>query len=134
MVSRWKKSVAGNPAAWARMKVRQWVPVPRGAGPRRVAVRMRRMVPAPIWSPRRVSSPWMRRCPQRGFSRARRMTSSRSSLSMRGRPGRLGEVQFLVIKRRCQARRVAGGGGGGGGRWGGGGGGGGGRGGGGGDE
>ena len=39
---------------------------------------------------RGVSSPWMRRCPQRGFSRARRMTSSRSSLSMRGRPGQLG--------------------------------------------
>ena len=36
MVSRWKKSVASSPAAWARRKVRQWVSVPRGAGPRRV--------------------------------------------------------------------------------------------------
>jgi hypothetical protein len=33
MVSRWKKSVASSPAAWALRNVRQWVSVPRGAGP-----------------------------------------------------------------------------------------------------
>ena len=65
MVSRWKKSVASSPAAWARRNVGHWVSIPRGAGPRRAPVRMRRIVPAPTWCPRRVSSPWMRRCPQR---------------------------------------------------------------------
>jgi len=34
MVSRWKKSVASNPAAWALRNVRQGVSIPGGAGPR----------------------------------------------------------------------------------------------------
>jgi hypothetical protein len=52
------------------------VSVPRGAGPRYATVKIRRMVPVPMWCPRRVSSPWMRRCPQRGYSlRALRTTA-----------------------------------------------------------
>jgi hypothetical protein len=37
---------------------------------------MRRIVPVPIRCPSRTSSPWTRRCPQRGFSRASRRTNS----------------------------------------------------------
>jgi hypothetical protein len=48
------------------------------------------MVPAPTGWPGPTSSSWMRRCPQRGFSRARRTTRSRRSSSIRGRPGRWG--------------------------------------------
>jgi 3-phenylpropionate/trans-cinnamate dioxygenase alpha subunit len=54
------KSVASRPAAWVRRKVRQPVSVRRGAGRLRALVRMRRMVPAPMWWPSRVSSPWTR--------------------------------------------------------------------------
>jgi len=69
---------------------------------------MRRIVPVPMWCPSRSSSAWMRRCAHRGFSRARRITSSRSVLSMRGRPTGFGKVHFLVMRRRCQASSVAG--------------------------
>jgi hypothetical protein len=56
-----KKSVAGSPAAWACRNVRQPVSGWRGGGPRRAAVRIRRMVPAPRRCPSPVSSPWIRR-------------------------------------------------------------------------
>jgi hypothetical protein len=45
IVSTWKKSHANSPVAWARRNARQ--SVSRGAGPRRVAARIRRIVPAP---------------------------------------------------------------------------------------
>jgi hypothetical protein len=49
-----------------------------------------RIVPSPMWWPSLASSPWTRRCSHRGFSRARRITSSRSALSIRGRPAGVG--------------------------------------------
>jgi hypothetical protein len=45
-----------------------------------------RIVPAPMRCPRPRSSPWMRRCPQRGFCLASRRTSSRISSGTGGRP------------------------------------------------
>jgi hypothetical protein len=51
---------------------------------------------------------WTRRWPHCGFSRVRRISSSRSALSMRGGPTWAGKVHFLVIRRRCQDSRVAG--------------------------
>jgi hypothetical protein len=65
--------------------VRQPVSVHRDAGAMRAVPRIRRIAPAPMRCPSRVSSPWMRRCPQRGFSRANRTTRSRSSSSIGGR-------------------------------------------------
>jgi hypothetical protein len=88
----------GGGSPWQQpgcLKVRQWVSIQQGAGPRCLAARMRRMVPVPMWCPSRVSSPWMRRCPQRGLSRASRMMSSRSSAPMRRRPGGLRIGPFL---------------------------------------
>jgi hypothetical protein len=66
------------------------VPARRGAGPRPAPARIRRIVPAPIGWPSARSSPWMRRCPQVGLSRARRITSVRRSSCTGGRPVRCG--------------------------------------------
>jgi hypothetical protein len=105
-VSTQKKSVANNPAACVRRNVRQLGPPRRGAGPTRALARIRRMVPAPTRWPSRRSSPWIRRCPHNGFSRANRSVRSRTSSLTRGRPGRLGYVHLLPTSRRCQASRV----------------------------
>jgi hypothetical protein len=79
-----------------------------GAGATPARCRMVHTVPAPIWYPRRHSSPWMRRYPQVGFSRASRSTNPRSSAAARGRPRRCGYVQRRRTRSRCQRSRVVG--------------------------
>jgi hypothetical protein len=66
-VSAGRKSHARIPDAWAARNCRQAGEVRCGAGVSPAAARIRRMVPAPIRWPRLRSSPWMRRCPHRGF-------------------------------------------------------------------
>jgi hypothetical protein len=44
-------------------------------------------VEAAIWWPSPISSPWMRRYPHRGFSRAIRSTGARIGWATGGRPG-----------------------------------------------
>jgi hypothetical protein len=56
-----------------------------------------------------MSSPVIRRYPHRGFSRASRRTSSRTSRLTRGRPGRRpGYVQRRATSRRCHTSSVSG--------------------------
>jgi hypothetical protein len=61
-------------------------------------------------TPSFVSSPWIRRCPQSGFSLARRTTSRAMLGTVGGRPGlrRLLVSYFLAASLRCQASNVAG--------------------------
>jgi hypothetical protein len=59
-------------------------------------------------TPRPRSSPWMRRCPQRGFCLASRRASSRISSGTGGRPVVFGQVHFFLTRRWCQASRVPG--------------------------
>ena len=66
------------------------------------------MVPAPTRWPSPTSSPWIRRWPHPGFSRARRTTRSRTSSLIQGRPGRFGYVQCRATRRRCQDISVPG--------------------------
>jgi hypothetical protein len=67
------------------------------------------IVVAPTRIPSLRSSPWIRTQPQRGFSRARRKTSSRRSLSSGGRPARRRRyVHFLRTSSRCQRKSVCG--------------------------
>lgn len=83
---------------------------PSWAGPAR-AVRSRvRIVVAATRIPSFRSSPSIRTQPQRGFSRARRRMSARSSASIGGRPGRpvFWYVHFLRTSSRCHRRSVAG--------------------------
>jgi hypothetical protein len=62
-----------------------------------------------ILRPSPTSSPWIRRYPQPGFSRAKRSTSSRTSTAVAGRPGRrCGYVQRRATSSRCQRSSVAG--------------------------
>ena len=71
--------------------------------------RIAQTVLAASLTPRPTSSPWIRRYPQPGFSRASRTTSSRTSAGMTGRPGRrCGYVQRRATSSRCQRRSVAG--------------------------
>jgi hypothetical protein len=107
-VSTCTKSHAKMPAACDVRNCRQVGDARRSAGPRPAAARIRRMVPSPIRCPRPSSSPRMRRCPHRGFSRANRTTKPRSSSGMGGRPTGLGYVQRLVTSRRCQVNKVPG--------------------------
>jgi hypothetical protein len=75
----------------------------------RAVPRIRRIAPAPMRCPSRASSPWMRRCPQRGFSRANRMTRSRSSSSIGGRRRvGSGNPHFRRTSRRCHLSSVPG--------------------------
>ena len=88
MVSRWKKSVASNPAAWARRNVRQWVSAARrGPDLRRGGCggwcRRRMVSEAGELALDAAVSPG-------GFSAARRMTSSRSSCRGAAGPVRVG--------------------------------------------
>jgi hypothetical protein len=62
----------------------------RGAGSMPELVRIFQTVEAPIWKPSPVSSPWIRRYPQVGFSMARRMIRARMPAGTAGRPGRTG--------------------------------------------
>ena len=61
-------------------------------------------------TPSLISSPWIRRCPHRGFSRARRTTRRAMLGTVGGRPGlrRLLVSYLLPASLRCQARSVAG--------------------------
>jgi hypothetical protein len=63
-----------------------------------------------IVTPSFASSPWIRRCPHSGFSRARRSTSRLIPARVGGRPGvrRLLVSYFFTASLRCQARIVAG--------------------------
>jgi hypothetical protein len=60
-VSRWKKSAAMMPSAWAVRNSRQLGPDRRGAGSKPAAVRISQTVDGAIGCPRRASSPWIRR-------------------------------------------------------------------------
>ncbi len=66
-VSACKKSHDRIQDAWEVRNCRQVGDVRRGAGLSPAAARIRRIVPSPMRWPRPRSSPWMRRCPQRGF-------------------------------------------------------------------
>ena len=59
----------------------------RGAGSRPAFLRMVQTVDAAIRWPSPTSSPWRRRYPHRGFSRAIRNTSARTVGDVVGRPG-----------------------------------------------
>jgi hypothetical protein len=74
-VSTCRKSHARIPAAWEARSCRQVGDARRGAGVSPAAARIRRIVPAPMRYPRLRSSPWMRRCPHRGFCLASCRTS-----------------------------------------------------------
>jgi hypothetical protein len=54
------------------------------------------------------SSPWMRRYPQRGFSRASCSTRARTSAGTSCRPAPFGQVHFFRARRQRQASRVPG--------------------------
>ena len=84
-----KKSQARIVWAWAVRNCCQLGPVRRGAGSTPARCRIFQTVLAAMGYPRRASSPCTRRCPQVGFSAARRPTSKRSSRSIGGRPGRV---------------------------------------------
>jgi hypothetical protein len=68
------------------------------------------MVDGATAMPSFTSSPWIRRWPHSGFSRARRTTSRRMSGVAEGRPGlrRLLVSYFLAASLQCQVRSVAG--------------------------
>lgn len=61
-------------------------PQRRGAGSMPAACRISQTVDGAMGCPSRAGSPWMRRRPQRGFSRARRSTRFFSAVAVGGRP------------------------------------------------
>jgi hypothetical protein len=67
---------------------RQAGPDRRGAGSMPAACRISHTVDAAIACPSRATSPWIRRWPQAGFSRAIRMISALTDVPVDGRPGR----------------------------------------------
>jgi hypothetical protein len=87
MVSTVKKSHAIVLCAWPRMNSRQEAPPRRPARPSPAPVRILRTLVGESWIPRPLSSPTIRSYPHRGFSRASRRTSSRTSRLTLGRPG-----------------------------------------------
>jgi len=96
-------------AAWARRNSRHPGPDLRGAGPSPGRASGRRTVVGDTGNPSLASSPPIRRCPQRGFSRASRSTRARTSAGTGGRP-RLpgGGRHFLRTSARCQRSSVRG--------------------------
>jgi hypothetical protein len=91
------------------MNSRQDGPPRRPAGPSPASVRSLRTLVAETTTPSPMSSPAIRRHPHRGFSRARRRTSSRTSRLIPGRPGRRpGYVQRRATSRRCHPSSVSG--------------------------
>ena len=96
LVAHCRKSHARIPDAWEARNCRQVGGARRGAGVSPAAARIRRIVPAPMRYPRPRSSPWMRRCPHRGFCPASRRTSSRISSGTGGRPAAFGIGPFLL--------------------------------------
>ena len=96
-------------AACARKNAGQLCSSRLGAGWIPAPFRIDQTVLAASLIPSPTSSPWMRRYPQPGFSRANCSTSSRSSAAVGGRPGRRGRyVQRRATSSRCQRRSVAG--------------------------
>jgi len=81
------KSHARMPHAWAFRSCRHVGDARRGAGPSPAAARIRRIAPSLARYPRSASSPWMRRYPQRGFSRASCPTRARTSFPSPPAPG-----------------------------------------------
>ena len=95
--------------AWTVRNCFQVGPARRGAGSIPARCRIFHTVLAATCRPSLASSPWIRRCPQVGFSAARRSTSARICGSIAGRPGRAwGYVQCRASSWRCQRSRVAG--------------------------
>ena len=109
-VSACRKSTARIPAAWACRNCRQVGPERRGAGSMPAACRICQTVDGATVTPSLVSSPWMRRCPHRGFSFARRTTRRVMPGPVGGRPGvrRLLVSYLPATSLRCQASSVAG--------------------------
>src|SRR6266542_3524076 len=95
-------------AACARKNTGQLCSSRLGAGSIPAPFRIDQTVLAASLIPSPTSSPWMRRYPQPGFSRANCSTSSRSSAAVGGRPGRRGYVQRRATSSRCPRRSVAG--------------------------
>lgn len=78
-------------------------------GPSRARASRRRILVGDARTPSLASSPQILRCPQRGFSRASRNTSSRISGESRGRPSRApGCRHFRRTSDWCQRRSVRG--------------------------
>lgn len=110
-VSRWKRSAAMIPSAWAVRNVRRPGPERRGAVPMSAALRICQTVDGEIGCPSRAGSPWIRRWPHLGFSSARRRTSFFGAAGAGGRPvrpRRLEQSHFLALSLRCQASTVPG--------------------------
>ena len=96
-------------AAWDRRNCDQVTSERVGAGSVPALLRICQTVDAARRWPSPLSSPWMRRYPQVGFSAARRSASRRSSAAVGGRPGgRCGWVQCPAMRRRCQRNSVSG--------------------------
>jgi hypothetical protein len=109
IVSTVRKSQAITLAACDLRNSRQPGPPRRGAGSSRACASRRRMLVGDAWKPSLRSSPQIRRCPQRGFSRASRRTKSRISGASGGRPARLGGCRhFRRTNARCQRNSVRG--------------------------
>jgi hypothetical protein len=86
-VSTWQKSAARMVLARASGNARQVCPARPGAGSMPASLRICHTVDgASLW-PGPASSPWMRRYPQPGLSRAISRTSARTARAVRGRPG-----------------------------------------------
>jgi pimeloyl-ACP methyl ester carboxylesterase len=98
-----------RPHPWAVKNSCQVGPDRPGAGSTPAAFMISHTVDAPRVCPRPASSPWMRRYPQVGFSRASRLMRTRAPRVVEGRPGiRIRVVlQRRATRARCQPRIVA---------------------------
>lgn len=85
-----KKPHADRAPAGERRKSAQGLEERSGAGSTPVSVKISHTVETATFTPRTSSSPWTRRYPQLGFSRARRNTRARTGRTVRGRPGCFG--------------------------------------------
>ena len=84
-------------------------PLRRGAGSIPAALRIPQTVECATLWPSLINSPWMRRCPHRGFSAAIRRISAFTTARVDGRPGGLRTGAYLhATSRRCHDNRVFG--------------------------
>ena len=109
-VSTCRKSTARIPAAWVYRNCRQVRAERRGAGSTPAARRISQTVDGATAMPSFANSPWIRRWPHSGFSRARRGTSRLILGVAGGRPGLRRPLvsYFFAASLRCQAMSVAG--------------------------